>query len=205
MKFLGLQRDPKDGKVHVALTSFDGAKLTRISITMGEIAYNLRSALDFTVYELAVIGTGGPVKGTQFPIEDTSAAFQMRVTGRDKKGKQIRNGYFLKGVPPQAITLIRDLQPFAGCAWTRELRELSNPDKHRHLPNLGTHIRPIVLHSEITDPDPDTGHQTINANVQAKVEVFFSNTGTPVYEIHKLIHGEVKATVALLKDLAQRL
>ena len=40
-------------------------------IRVGEAIYNLRAALDYLVYELAILDSGNVQQGTQFPIEDT--------------------------------------------------------------------------------------------------------------------------------------
>lgn len=32
--------------------------------------------------------------------------------------------------------MVEELQPFKGCEWTRQLRDLSNPDKHRTLTSV---------------------------------------------------------------------
>lgn len=92
-----------------------------ISVLVGEIIYNLRSALDYLIYELAQLDSQQIKQGTQFPIEDCPKRFGCR-----------RNT-FLKGVNDKHVTDIERLQPYKGCEWTRVLRELSNPDKHRHL------------------------------------------------------------------------
>src|SRR5207253_9743560 len=53
----------------------------RISISMiapiliGEVCYNLRSALDYLIHELTNIDTGPPKHKTQFPIEDGKNGF----------------------------------------------------------------------------------------------------------------------------------
>jgi hypothetical protein len=99
-----------------------------ISITIGEAVYNLRAALDYLVYELAVLDSGQIQKGTQFPIEDTPTDpghlkdLEKRwATGTHKR---------LRGVSLPHQAAIRDLQPFAGCQWTKTLRVHSNIDKH---------------------------------------------------------------------------
>ncbi|MCH8188130.1 MAG: hypothetical protein IIB66_05415, partial [Proteobacteria bacterium] len=92
-----------------------------IKILVGEITYNLRAALDYLVYELARLDSGEVKNGTQFPIEDTEDGFKRK-----------RNA-FLKGVSDKHVAIIESLQPYSGCDWTRILRDLSNPDKHRQL------------------------------------------------------------------------
>lgn len=92
-----------------------------LSVTVGEHLYNLRAALDYLIYELALLDSGEPKTGTQFPIESTPEGFAGR-----------RNTY-LKGVSDEHVALIETLQPYRGCEWTKRLKVLSNPDKHRHL------------------------------------------------------------------------
>jgi hypothetical protein len=122
------------GKIVIGIPEGDARRMGRMSITIGETIYNLRSALDYIVYDLACLVAGKHVGGTQFPIEESEAGFVSRMKGVDAKGESV--GHFLKGVPAGAIRLIAQLQPYAGCTWTRDLRELSNPDKHRRLSPL---------------------------------------------------------------------
>jgi hypothetical protein len=92
-----------------------------IKILIGEIAYNLRAALDYLVYELARLDSGKVTDSTQFLIEETPKDFKKKC------------GYRLKGVNDKHIAIIEELQPYNGCGWTRTLKYLSNPDKHRKL------------------------------------------------------------------------
>ncbi len=94
---------------------------TRISILVGEITQALRRSLDYVVYELAWLDSGIRQNGTQFPIDDHTRTFEGR-----------RKGYLI-GVSDKHAAAIKRLQPFQGTRWTKILRTLSNPDKHRHL------------------------------------------------------------------------
>jgi len=94
---------------------------TAFGILVGEIVYNLRAALDYLIYELAILDTKLVQDGTQFPICDTKSAFD----GVEKK--------FLVGLNTTHRAGIERLQPYSGCDWTPILRDISNPDKHRHL------------------------------------------------------------------------
>jgi hypothetical protein len=94
-------------------------------VRVGEIAYNLRAALDYLVYRLAEIDAGKVVNGTQFPIEETAKGFGLRRTR------------FLNGVNNAHVAAIEALQPYRGVDWTRLLRDLSNMDKHRALHIIG--------------------------------------------------------------------
>jgi hypothetical protein len=99
--------------------TFYGAPL---GIIVGEICYNLRTALDYLVFQLAKLDSGIEQKGTQFPIMDSHQVF----AGNEGKSR-------LKGVSAAHIAMIERLQPYNGVGWTKALRETSNPDKHREL------------------------------------------------------------------------
>lgn len=98
----------------------------KVPILVGETVNNLRTTLDYVVYELAILDSGSIQNGTQFPIEDTADGFQAR-----KKS-------YLKGLNPSHVAQIERLQPYNGIDWMRLLRTVSNPDKHRHL-TMQTH------------------------------------------------------------------
>jgi hypothetical protein len=121
------------GNMSIGLVNADHRRFARISVAVGEIAYNLRSALDYSVHELSRNpNSGGGYAWSQFPIEGSKHWFKVRKTGV-VDGKYKARAHYLKGVPDTAIDLIRQLQPCYGCGWTGELADLSNPDKHRHL------------------------------------------------------------------------
>jgi hypothetical protein len=102
-------------------------------IVVGEICYNLRSALDYLVYELALSDSGVVQNGTQFPIDDTPKKFAGHVPTR------------LIGLSAAHVAAIERLQPYNGCNWPKVLRILSNPDKHRQLtPRGGSFMIEIV-------------------------------------------------------------
>jgi hypothetical protein len=96
-----------------------------LAILIGEICYNLRSALDYLVYELALLDSGNPQENTQFPIDDTPKKFN-----RNKEHR-------LVGLSLDHIAAIERYQPYSGCNWSKVLRTLSNPDKHRKLTPRG--------------------------------------------------------------------
>src|ERR1700731_2588895 len=50
----------------------------RFSILVSEICFNLRAALDYLVYELAILDSGSVKEKTQFPIEDCKKDFEWR-------------------------------------------------------------------------------------------------------------------------------
>ncbi len=126
----------------------------RDSVLIGEAVYNLRAALDYTVYALACAGAGGHVSGTQFPVDDDRATFDARKSGKGADGQTVRR--FLKHVPDGDVKELRKLQPFAGCTWPKTLTDLANPDKHTRLNYFTFTVaesEPVVLKFVETD-DP---------------------------------------------------
>ena len=92
-----------------------------IGTVMGDVAHNLRSALDHLICGL----TGGQCDGTQFPICDTKKGWGIEI----KKGR-------LAGVDTRYWATIERAQPYHGRITGRALkaiREWSNADKHRTL------------------------------------------------------------------------
>lgn len=97
-----------------------------ISLTVGDVFYNMRSSLDQLVWALARLdGIPGNV---QFPItSDTEPKTRKRFLGQ------------LTRVPPDAINAIDKLQPYhRGASLTGHplwrLNEMCNLDKHRRIP-----------------------------------------------------------------------
>jgi hypothetical protein len=107
------------------------------SIELGEVLYQLRSALDHLAWQLVLLDGGVPGEKTQFPIRDSPL---------DKNGKLRR----LKTLLPQVknskiLRLLNECQPYAGDGtetlspfdahgtplW--HLKTLNNVDKHRLL------------------------------------------------------------------------
>lgn len=95
---------------------------SRIGILAGEVVYNLRAATDYLVYALAALDAGTPNEKSQFPIEE-----------KEKVYREVRRNTWLQGVNDKHVDQLAAYQPFAGCKWTRTLRDLSNFDKHRQL------------------------------------------------------------------------
>jgi hypothetical protein len=98
----------------------------RVGVLIGEICYNLRSALDYLIFELAKLDSGVTQNGTQFPIVDSEENFRAK-----------RTIAYLKGISSAHIAAIERLQPYRGCDWTKMLRDFSNPDKHRKFVEIG--------------------------------------------------------------------
>jgi hypothetical protein len=92
-----------------------------ISLAVSDCIHNFRAALDYLIYELARHDSGAVQNGTQFPICDSVADFQ-RLAPR-----------YLRGLSQGHVHAIETYQPYNGIDWTKTLRDVSNPDKHREL------------------------------------------------------------------------
>lgn len=137
----------------------------RVRRIIGETVQSLRKALDYLVYELARLDSKSVVENTQFVIVDSEKEF-------------IKKLWRLNGVSGDHRAMIQKLQPYNGCSWTRLIRDLSNPDKHRTL----TAVRHPVSIS--LDPGITTAMlagKEVNVDSYASIRVSF-NDGSPVIE-----------------------
>jgi hypothetical protein len=98
-----------------------------LSLILGDGLQNLRSALDYLVFELVVAAQGEPTKFQTFPVCESAAAFKDATQGKK-----------FQGLPKNAIAEIEALQPYhAGDSikahpfWV--LNHLVNINKHRRI------------------------------------------------------------------------
>jgi hypothetical protein len=84
-----------------------------IGIRIGEVCYNLRSALDYLIFELAKLDSCAEQSGTQFPIIDAKEDFE----GRGKRIFLKEGINLLKGINLAHVAAIEQLQPCNGCQW----------------------------------------------------------------------------------------
>ncbi len=152
----------------------DEAPLTRWGLRIGDVLGSLRSALDHTIYQLAIKGTRKETppneRGLQFPI------FQ-REHGEhgycSKAPKQIA------GVPEGARTIIQGIQPFEDPTHPLAiLNTMSNTDKHRTL-----HVAVAVLRNAHAHDLKTVGKTT------AGVGLGYVHPLTGVKTLHSLFDG----------------
>ena len=96
-------------------------------VLIGECCYNLRAALDYLIYELAINDSGRVQENTQFPIEGSQEFFSKATRSR------------LRGLSCAHVADIERFQPYKGCDWTSDLKAISNLDKHRKLTATPAH------------------------------------------------------------------
>ena len=169
----------------------------QFSVLVGEIIYNLRAALDYLVYELACFDSKQEIERTQFPIEDSPKKFDDRICTIEAKGR----GKYLRGVSPEHITAIRRLQPFNKCQWTGQLRDISNPDKHRRLTTVDS---PLVVGSEVDSTEALSAGLSVNVKDVSSFEVIFRD-GTPVIEtLQQFIFSVIETLDSFKPEFKQR-
>lgn len=186
----------RPGEVRVSRTKYVLVPLL-FSILVGEICYNLRAALDYLIFELARLDFGQVQNGTQFPIEDRPKNFAGNGHRR------------LVGLNARHIAAMELLQPYNGCNWTRLLRDISNPDKHRSLSfarggfeleayPAADRLRFLNLPGKVSSArHPVTGVE-MHVQTNLTLEIQFSD-GTPVVPTLEKIKTQVAATLEAFK------
>jgi len=157
-----------------------------ISILVGEAVYNLRAALDYLVFELAILDSGHVATRSQFPILRTQKDWNRYAAS------------LLSGVNGDHRAAIKDLQPFNGVEWTAQLRDLSNPDKHQRLV-MATHGTKVTVHANASVKTHALG-SALKRPVGTKSEVshiLLFDDGLPVagtlWKIRTGVNGAVEA------------
>ena len=116
-------------------------------IAVGDGLQNLRSSLDYLIWELVLAANGSPGYKNMFPICDTRESFNDQITRKR-----------LVGVPPDAVTEIEGLQPYHNGQLVehhllRVLDSLCNINKHRRI----ILIAPAVHFSQTEFISSETG------------------------------------------------
>jgi hypothetical protein len=98
---------------------------SKIPLIIGDCLQNLRSSLDYLVWELCDAANVKPTEKNAFPVCKDQQAFQSRKDA-------------LCGVPPNAAAIIERLQPFNSAqGWMSSelwiLNRLTNISKHRRI------------------------------------------------------------------------
>ena len=98
------------------------------SIIVGEILYNLRSALDHLVWQLVIANGQTPGRHNEFPVTTNHEGWQ-----------KVKDSY-LRGMSERHKRMIGYVQPYTGginlpfdVSMLKVLNDLGNIEKHRHL------------------------------------------------------------------------
>jgi hypothetical protein len=163
----------------------------RLSLPVSDCIHNLRAGLDYLVYELAILDSGWIKDGTQFPIEDDPNVFDSK-----------RRNTYLRGVCDNHIRLIELLQPYKGVEWTKTLRSISNPDKHRTLvvlrPRLSSYFF-ACYKANGGDFEFDINGEKMHVKKEDVLSVGFSDGEYTVVETLNLLIAKVGETIESFK------
>jgi hypothetical protein len=190
-----------DGVPLFGLTKMDQDRLAGLSIRAGEIVYNLRSALNYSVFELSRDrNTGKGQRWAQFPIETREEMWHTRVTGLGANSQRRPRQWWLKGVPRPAVDAIKAMQPppVGGSEWTKDLQDLSNLDKHMHLLGLRSNVQVRITGQEV-EVDPDTGQESTVLYFDAEVDDVAFPDGRILNDTLDRLYVAVADAVRLLK------
>jgi hypothetical protein len=151
----------------------------RLGAIFGDLIHNLRSSLDYLVYELVRLNHQEPQNKTGFPI------YKDRPTGTFSNASRDA----LRGVADEPIALIEKLQPYNRSDLQRTaliiVREFSNRDKHRN-------IVPFIAAMRHPGDDPDISFTT---NEHARLKGDFSvKTGGVWDEGKELVVAPIEVT-----------
>ncbi len=128
-------------------------------VWIGEIAHNLRSALDGLIHQLVIADGGSPTLISQFPIFLAGTTIRTR---KNRKGKPILIHHFaghergdgqpmIEGLSEKHKRIVESFQPYK--RWRRGtalpiywLKKINNADKHRLIQVVGakTGMPPVV-------------------------------------------------------------
>ena len=150
----------------------------RTARLIGEVVQNLRVALDFLIYEMACFDSKSIVEKSQFVIVDSPEEFKGQL-------------WHLRGMSADHIAAIERLQPYKGTNWTKLLRDLSNPSKHRLL-TIVKHPVIVTVHNENTERILAGEH--VDVNDYASIKITFDN-GPPVIEGLEQLISDVAHTL----------
>jgi hypothetical protein len=142
-QYLGAEPRPYSFIIHISPESGDHTIYAEVvepppptlSVIVGDVLHNLRSALDHLAWELVKRAGGKPGRHTYFPICDTEK-WWLQETVHRRRAEDRKSP--LAGVEPSSAIwrFIQAVQPYKGAAYANSLnalRVLSNADKHRQL------------------------------------------------------------------------
>jgi hypothetical protein len=140
----------------------DGPLPARFPLIIGDFLQNLRSSLDYLIWELVIAAKNQPGKHNMFPICTNPEFFNTLAVNRRR----------LEGVTTDAITEVESLQPYhAGNSALHVMDDLCNINKHRRvlLTYLHGGIAPKDMESKVVDGDLfaklDFGHSRKDATI----------------------------------------
>lgn len=121
------EEDTENGWYVIRIESFHDERVLLAALVAGDFISNLRACLDHLAWQLAYLGGAIPDTGVSFPICE-----------RDNSEGRKSIARATKGMPAEAVSLIKSFQPYhAGNNFRStqlwRLNKLWNIEKHRHI------------------------------------------------------------------------
>ncbi len=186
--------DGETGDLEMVMSRTENPPTRRMSLLVGEIVYNLRCALDYLVFELALLDSGERNNKSQFPTDEKSDVFWKN-----------HRKTWLRGVNQDHVNMIEQYQPFKGCVWTRVLKEISNTDKHRSVavvvPMWST--GPFLLSDENLEPVSDDPTKFRVKNVPSVPTLLFDNEEPVIDWLHTLAEQVARVLINFQADFGE--
>jgi len=171
-----------------------------LPVVISDAIHNMRAALDYIVFELAKLDS--PHKspnGTQFIIEDVKSDPTDPSVGFDVRRKR-----YLKFLSDRHVTMIEALQPYMGVEWTKTLRDISNPDKHRQLTALthrGLYTITVSSNANLRADPPSLTTEDFQIDAHRAIHIAPPDLTRPgIMETLRRLETEVCATIELFKS-----
>jgi hypothetical protein len=165
-----------------------------ISLIIGDAIHNLRSALDYLMWQLVEAAGGTPGKSIYFPISETAQQYQSTIGNRE-----------IQKISPSALDIIESVQPYVTHDQTLWLiHQLDIVDKHRLLltivaamdkwgvefatkgPELWFNehrIVPLVAGNEITNIPTSTYNRQAHEDFKLGLDIAFGESEIPEGEL----------------------
>jgi hypothetical protein len=164
-------------------------------VRIGEIAHNLRSALDNLTWQLALLATPTPEPDTQFPIFDVGriAVPNKSGIGTHDVGFEVRGRSMIRSLSPKHQADVEAWQPYQPGRGDLadhpllQLTQINNVDKHRVIPVVAARggsvaystwgdVEPTLSGDVVLGPFPvvEDGARILDAapHVQVSLDVF---------------------------------
>lgn len=156
-KVVRAELNPKTGQCRYRIRVNSPPPSLEWGVSIGEVAHNLRSALDGLVYESTLLKTKTPAGNTQYPIFLNGTTIK-RMRGKRKEliphfeGMRRGDGRsMIRQLCEEHQTFIEGLQPYKRGRGGRNnplfwLKQINNADKHRLIQAVGakTGAGPVV-------------------------------------------------------------
>lgn len=149
-----------------------------------EVIHHLRTALDYLAYHAVWRDSGIRLEQSQFPIDTDEEAWNKNASRR------------LKGIAPERLEWMREVQPFKEKNWAYKLRQLSNTDKHA----LRVDVLPAIFatpdRAQVIASHPGPPGTVIIGSLSARLELLIR-----LHEPDRSLQTEPEDARVLLRDM----